>query len=152
MSKVLNAGFLWLPAAFLFGLPSGAHAQANPVLTSIMRTAPMTLSLNEEHDSRMSGTVTLTLRGDSTAVRVTLQGARAGESVHSHIHYGTCENPGGVVAPLADVLIGSDGTGMSRTIVARSLLDEARKAHGALLVQAHLANGKPAACADVPAR
>ena len=146
------SGFLWLPAALLLGCPAVAHAQASTALAAIMRTAPMTLSLDEEHDSRMSGTVTLTPRGDSTVVMITLQGARAGESVHSHIHYGTCENPGGVVAPLADVLIGSDGTGMSRTIVARSLLDEARKAHGALLVQAHLANGKPAACADVPAR
>ncbi len=151
MRDALKIGFLCLPAALLLGTPSEAHAQ-NVTLAQMMRTAPMTLSLDELNDSRMSGTVTLTPQGASTVVTLTLNGGRAGESVESHIHYGTCQAPGGVVVPLESVVIGSDGSGTSTTTVARSKLDDARQAHGHLLVQAHLADGKPAACADVPAR
>ncbi len=153
MNSVLNPGTLCLSAALLLALPTGARAQAQMAsANNPMRRAPMTVSLDEEHDSRMSGTVTLTPRGDSTVVELSLNGAKAGESVMSHIHYGTCQDPGGVVAPLQSVQIGPDGSGTSRTTVALSKLDDARKAHGHLLVQAHLADGKPAACADVPAR
>ena len=151
MRTALNARFLWLPTALLLGFPAAARAQnASPAPT--MRTAPMTLSLDAKNDSRIQGTVTLTPRGDSTVVELSLSGAKTGETVQSHIHFGTCDTPGGVVAPLESVTVGSDGSGSSRTTVARSRLDDARKAHGSLLVQAHMADGKPAACADVPAR
>ncbi len=152
MRDALKIGFLCLPAAILLAAPSEAHAQSNVASGQAMLTAPMTLSLDEVNGSGMSGTVTLTPRGDSTVVELTLNGARAGESVQSHIHFGTCQAPGGVVAPLHSVQIGSDGSGTSRTTVLRHQLDAARTEHGSLLVQAHSANMRPAACADVPAR
>ncbi len=116
-----------------------------------LATAPVTVTLATRNNSGISGTAVLTASGDSTRVELTLKGGRPGESLMSHIHFGTCQQPGGVVVPLATVTFGADSSGSSRTTVATRELDAARRAHSSLLIQTHMADGKPAACGDVPA-
>jgi hypothetical protein len=114
--------------------------------------APVTAMLASKNNSRLTGTVVLTASGDSTSVALTLHGGRSGTTYSSHVHFGTCEQPGGVVAALTGVKVGADGSGTSTTMVATSTLNAARQEHGSLLAQAHLPNGTPAACGDIPAQ
>jgi hypothetical protein len=114
--------------------------------------APVTATLASKNDSRITGTVVLTRSGDSTAIALTLNGGRSGTTYPSHIHFGHCDQPGGVVAPLTSVKVGADGSGTSTTMVATATLDSARAQHGSLLEQSHLPNGRPVACGDIPAQ
>jgi len=113
--------------------------------------APVSTALTAENNSGMSGNITLTRRGDSTAIDLTLNGGRAGTTYASHLHAGTCDNPGAMLIPLTSVKMGPGKTGSSTTMVLASALDSARAKTGTLLAQSHLANGKPAVCGQIPA-
>ena len=132
LTGLLNARLLWLLPVAGLAFP------------------PVTVNLATRNDSGVSGTAVLTTSGDSTVVALSLKGAHANASLQSHIHFGTCQQPGGVVVALAPVMVGADGSGSSQTTVATASLDEARKAHGSLLVQTHMADMRPAACGDLP--
>ena len=125
-------------------VPAAAQAPAPP-------PAPIDVQLATENHSRISGTAVLTAKGDSTEIELTLHGGRSGSSYASHVHFGTCKKPGSVVVALGSVKEGRDRSGTITKTVLTSTLDSARTAHGSLLVQSHLANGKPAACGEVPA-
>jgi hypothetical protein len=114
--------------------------------------APVTVDLASKPRSHITGTVTLTVKGDSTEVVVDLKGARKGTTYPSHIHEGTCAKEGKVVFALTSVKAGVDGTGSSTTMVLTSALDSARTQYGSLFEQSHFPNMKPAACGDIPAK
>ncbi len=115
--------------------------------------APVTANIEAKSNSGITGTVTLTKKGDSTQVVVTLNGARAGEKYPSHIHGGTCTKPGTAVAPLGDIAVGADKSGTITTMVATSVLDAARTKVGGIVEQSHLSRGmRPVACAEIPAQ
>ena len=113
---------------------------------------PVTATIAEKNHSGITGTVTLTRKGDSTEVAVSLNGGRAGLKYPSHIHSGTCAKPGAPVAPLESVAVGQDKSGTSTTMVLTSVLDSARAKFGSLVEQSHLPNMRPAACAEIPAQ
>lgn len=125
--------------------PDSAAAMAMPA-------PPVTATVQAKNNSGITGTVTLTKKGDSTEVSVALSGARAGEKYPSHIHSGTCAKPGDPVAPLADVAVGPDKTGTSTTMVLTSVLDSARTKFGSLVEQSHNKAMRPVACAEIPAQ
>lgn len=131
-----------LPAA-LATLSGVALAQEAPKAQAA--AAADTVALSARNESGITGAVVLTAKGDSTVVVVKLKGGTPGTSYSTHIHKGTCAEPGGVVAPLAGVAVGEDGTGASTTTVASKALADA-KAAGPLLVQSHLPGGRPATC------
>ncbi len=115
--------------------------------------APVTANIEAKGNSGITGTVTLTKKGDSTQVVVTLNGARAGTKYPSHIHGGTCTKPGTVVAPLGDVAVGQNKSGTLTTMVPTSVLDSARTKFGGIVEQSHLSRGmRPVACAEIPAQ
>lgn len=103
------------------------------------------VTLVPKNESGVNGTAMLRESGDSLRVDVRLAGLTSGESYPVHIHQGTCQEGGGVAAGLNDVAA-ADSTGSSTTSVAKSALDADRR-H---FVQAHLPDGTPAACGDVP--
>lgn len=113
---------------------------------------PVSAALTAKGNSGMTGNVTLTVRGDSTAVDLTLNGGRAGTTYPGHIHAGTCDKPGDMLIPLTSVKMGPGKTGTSSTMILTSALDSARAKGGSLLEQSHLPNGKPVACGEIPAQ
>lgn len=147
MRSTFSAGrLLWLlPLAGLAACGSKAPLPAPP-------RKPVTVRLVTENHSRISGTAVLTPRGHSTEIELTLKGGRSGTAYASHVHFGTCKKPGGVVVALGMVKEGRNRTGTHTVTVLTSTLDSAATAHGSLLIQSHLKNGKPAACGEVPGR
>jgi hypothetical protein len=148
---------MWLlPALGLLACSKGKENQAamQPAAATPAPAppAPVTATLASKNNSKITGTVALTAMGDSTAVEVTLNGGRSGTAYPGHIHFGHCDQPGGVVTPLTSVTVGPDGSGTSTTMVLTSVLDSARAQHGALLEQSHLPNGRPIACGEIPAQ
>ncbi len=121
-----------------------------PVTGLAMAPATVTVNLATRNESGVSGSAVLSTRGDSTVIELTLRGGKPSASLLSHVHFGTCREPGGVVVALAPVMVGPDSSGSSRTSVATAALDDARKAHGSLLIQTHMADMRPAACGELP--
>ncbi len=114
---------------------------------------PVNVTLAALHSSGITGTVTLTRKGDSTEVAETLTGGRNGTKYPSHIHSGTCAKAGAPVVTLSTVDVGKDRSGSATTMVLTAALDSARAKFGSLLVQSHNPRGmRPVACGEIPAQ
>jgi hypothetical protein len=107
--------------------------------------------LAAKNNSGLTGSFTTQATGDSTTITVTLHNGTPGTSYPTHVHSGTCANPGAVVQPLSSVMVGPDSTGTASTTMATSVLTQGRGPNGSLLVQSHLPDGTPAACGEIPA-
>lgn len=107
-----------------------------------------TVPLGPKTDTGITGTARITPRGDSLAVQVSLSGLTEGESYAAHVHEGSCESGGGVAVGLNAVTGQADGTGSSTATIAAATLESGQ----GYFVQAHLPDGTPAACGDMPAR
>lgn len=87
-------------------------------------------------------------------VVVELRGLETGASYPVHVHRGSCAEGGPVLMPLEAVDAGPDGTGSSTTTITAAQMAEKAKEmegeHPPVYVQAHLPDGTPAACGDVP--
>ena len=107
----------------------------------------LTLTLAEQSGSGQSGTATLTADGDDrTRVVVELSNPPV-PSQPSHVHSGSCDDIGEVVAPLESV-----ADGRAESVVDLSL-DELRR--GGLIVHAHRSEAESkvsVACAEIPKR
>lgn len=108
-----------------------------------------------------------------------LQGLEAGGTYPAHVHRGTCSEPGSVFLPLESVTAGEDGEGTSTTTVTAAQMAEKMEEmemegemqgemqgemegemqgemegemarHPSFLIMAHLPDGNPAACGDIP--
>jgi len=105
----------------------------------------LTLTLAEQKDSGQSGTATLTADGDAQTRVVVELSNPPGPAQPSHIHSGTCDDIGPVVAPLESV---EDGKAES---VVSMPLEELRR--GGLIVHAHKSEAESkvsVACAEIP--
>lgn len=103
------------------------------------------LELAAQNGSGESGTARLTADGATT--RIALELANAPEVAQpSHIHEGSCDEIGDVVAPLENVV-----DGKAESVVDMSLADLRR---GGLIVHAHKSEAEyetSVACAEIPA-
>lgn len=104
------------------------------------------ISLAPRNESGIEGTATIRRGADSVRVSVSLMGLESGNSYPAHVHEGSCQEGGGVAAGLTSVEA-QDGEGSSETRIPASELS----ADGSYFVQAHLPDGTPAACGNVPA-
>jgi hypothetical protein len=89
--------------------------------------------------------------GQASSVTVRLTGGTAGSVHQGHIHTGTCDAPGGVVAPLEPVTIGEDGTGEVTVSANTPTMTLANGSHIVLYHAAGGTPGEPIACAAIPA-
>ena len=105
----------------------------------------VSVTLSPKNESGIRGRALLARQGDSIRVRLTLSGLEPGTSYPAHVHEGTCQAGGGVATALAGVAA-EDTTGASTTTFAASAVSP----DGAYFLQAHLPDGTPAACGDVP--
>jgi len=91
---------------------------ARPEASRAQAPDSVTITLNQWKGSGISGTATLTARGDKTAVELQIEGERPG--VHpNHIHRSTCADPEpNPTYPLKDVVLNqADDEGRSQTTV-----------------------------------
>lgn len=95
--------------------------------------------------SNVSGDVQFTREGTTLTVEVMAQMGGPGD-YPNHIHEGTCEEPGGVVVPLAAAEAAEPGIGEASSDVDVTQLE----AGSSYVVIIHTQQGAPAACAEVP--
>jgi hypothetical protein len=104
----------------------------------------LTLDLAAQSDSGESGTARLTAEGEKT--RIVVEVANAPEVAQpSHVHEGTCDDIGTVIAPLENIV-----EGRAESVVDMSL-GELRR--GGLIVHAHKSEAEyetSVACAEIP--
>lgn len=103
------------------------------------------VALSPKNQSGIEGTARLHHHADTVHVTVRLTGLSSGESYPVHIHQGTCQEGGGVAVGL-NAVDATDGSGSSETSFAAGDLSM----DASHFVQAHLPDGTPAACGDVP--
>jgi hypothetical protein len=104
----------------------------------------LTLDLAAQNSSGQSGTARLTAEGEKTRIVVELANA-PDVAQPSHVHEGTCDDIGDVVAPLENVV-----DGRAEGVVDMSLAELRR---GGLIVHAHKSEAEydtSVACAEIP--
>lgn len=105
------------------------------------------VALSAKGQSGVTGSATWTVRTDSVAFNLSLEGLSGGQQYPAHVHRGTCQSGGGVAAGLNPVTAGQGGMGEGTATLARSSFSAGQN----YFVQVHLPDGTPAACGDLPA-
>lgn len=105
---------------------------------------PITVMMSAKGESGITGEATAMHHADSVAVEVAISGASADGEYPAHVHAGTCDEPGSVLAPLNSLQV-TGGSGSSTTELVSS---EVPRDQGAV-IQVHLPDGTPAACGDM---
>lgn len=98
------------------------------------------VTLAAVNNSGITGEASLSGSGTGTQVVLSLRGARPNATHQAHIHNGTCDALGQVVAQLTPVQTDGTGFGASTTNVTDPL---DRFTGGAFVVSAHQAGGSP---------
>ncbi len=102
--------------------------------------------------SGVQGEAMFARSGERTEVTLRLMGAGRAGSHASHIHSGTCENQGPVVAPVGDVNVDATGNGSVSTTLD---LPIGTIMNGQHYIQAHQSaganSGSPVTCGNIPA-
>ena len=102
------------------------------------------------NDSGISGQVIASAEGSQTRVQALIAGGQPNATMQGHIHRGTCDAPGEVVAPLEAVETNDEGSGESTSTVS---VDPSTVFDGGHIVAYHEAGGAPGApvtCAALP--
>jgi outer membrane receptor for monomeric catechols len=111
-----------------------------------------TLQMNAVSGSKVTGKAVLTEAGTGVKVSVTLSGFDPNTSHDGHIHVGTCEKQGGVVAPLGTIKADAQGSGTVDSTVTNFTF--AQVSDGNHYVQYHTSSNPPGpqvSCANIPA-
>lgn len=96
-------------------VPPVADGTVAPMGTDPMTAGGNMVSMQPVGNSGVTGEATFTAQGEGTMVMVTLMNAPQGPHA-GHIHQGTCDSPGQIVAPLQDVTVPTaNGTGSSHS-------------------------------------
>ena len=107
---------------------------------------PMTVQLASVQNSGVTGEATLTAQGEQTQATVRLAGLKGTGAHPGHIHQGTCDKLGSVVAPLPSITPGADGTG---TATGTAAVPMNTAMNGQHVVNYHMPDGSPAACGAI---
>lgn len=110
-----------------------------------------TVQFTSVGDSPITGEVEIDDDDGRTELDVRIRNATAGSVHQGHIHTGTCDAPGDVVAPLADINVGDNGEGTSENDLDIPMMTVMNGQH---IVAFHEAGGDPGApvvCAAIPA-
>lgn len=140
---------LALPFALACGGGETGEEEAGPGQQEAQApmAVPETAPLMGMGDSEVAGTVSFTREGGSLEVHVMAENLPAAGEYASHIHEGSCDQPGGVATPLNSVAAPEAGAGQATSSVDATALE----AGSSYLVMVHAQEGAPTACANVPA-
>lgn len=105
---------------------------------------PTSITLDTKNESGVTGQATATHHADSVTVEVNIMGAAEDGEYPAHVHTGTCDEAGSVVAPLNSLQV-SGGSGMSTSEIMASDVPEDEDA----IIQVHDPSGQPIACGDM---
>ncbi|HEX2191454.1 MAG TPA: hypothetical protein VHG51_21260 [Longimicrobiaceae bacterium] len=121
-----------------------------PMDTAAGAAAPMTVQMSPVGSSGVSGQANLMENASQTQVAVQLTGMQPNSRHAGHVHQGTCDAPGSVVAPLPEITANSTGDGTATEQVAVPL---ATVMNGQHIIVYHEAGGNPGApvvCGAIP--
>lgn len=105
------------PVAATPAAPPGTDGTLVPSGAEHMALGGNKVSLQQVGGSGVTGEATISAQGEGTMVMVTLMNAPQGPHA-GHIHQGTCDSPGQIVAPLETVTIPTaNGNGTSHSTV-----------------------------------
>lgn len=148
--KILYAPLLLVtvPLALACGGDDEMGGDAMPGQQSEMQASGQseTVAITEMDGSGVTGEVDFTREGETLEVGVLAYTLGGPGDYPSHIHQGTCNEPGGVVTPLDAAVAHEPGTGEAETEVDATQLE----ASGSYLVMIHSLQGAPVACAEIP--
>jgi hypothetical protein len=115
-------------------------------VSGVFAAGSVTVPLNAQNGSGVSGTATLTDMGTTTQVVVNVTGEPAGGAEPEHIHTGSCANLGGVKYPLANVVNGTATTVVNVSLASLQTGGFAINLHESAANISHYI-----ACGDIPA-
>ena len=126
--RLALVAFLMVMAAVAVTVPAAAKDQD--------QSESVTIKLNEYKGSGVSGTATLTAKGDEVIVASQITGKPVKGDHPTHIHAGTCDNfdPNPTFPLNTVVLDPTDNTGVSKTTVDAISLDELLRGDWVILV------------------
>lgn len=119
--------------------------------TAFAQQQTVTVPINPVAGSGVSGTATLTAMDGATQVALNVSGFAPNTSHATHIHTGTCANPGGIQFPLPTLTADANGnaTATATVNVALSALMD-----GNHIIMTHVGSGANfgagVACGDIP--
>ena len=113
---------------------------------------PILVQFTPLNESGILGDVEVSANGESSNVRVTLRSSQPEVTHQGHIHMGTCEEPGSVMAPLNAITTDAAGTGTTTSTVALPVATVANGQHIVLYHQAGGEPGTPVVCAAIPSQ
>jgi hypothetical protein len=109
-----------------------------------------TIPLQAIGGAPVSGSVQVSEAGAATQVMLMVSGTGAAGTHAAHIHTGTCDSPGGVVAPLESVTTDASGAGSSTSTVEVPMNTVMNGQHIVAVHEAGGDPGAPVACAAIP--
>jgi hypothetical protein len=124
------------------GTDTGFATPPPPADTGAMDHGASTVQLASVGNSGVTGSAQVAAEGAGVKVTLDLTGARAAGTHQAHIHQGTCEQLGGVEAPLNAVEVDASGNGSSITTVTTPMNTVMDGRH---VVSVHEAGGSPGA-------
>lgn len=124
---------------------SGSDATQQTSATESGSESQYSASVSPKNDSGMQGHVMVSTGSDSLTIKLEVLGLKGGTEYPVHLHRGSCASGGDVVAALESPTVASVGLGSSLT----DLSPDVMQGGESYFVQLHLADGTPAACADV---
>jgi hypothetical protein len=98
----------------------------------------------------VTGSVAVSEAGGGTQVMLTVGGAGGAGTHAAHVHTGTCDAPGEVVAPLESVTADASGAGNSTTTLEIPMATVMNGQHIVAVHEAGGSPGAPVACAAIP--
>lgn len=136
------------------GLPAAADAAPAAPDDPEATADTVTVRLSPKNDSGVRARARLVHGEQELSVALSAVGVEAGEEYPAHIHQGSCESGGGVVAAVGPVTRAEGAqAGQATSTVALDKLKQAKEKaegeHPDFFLQVHLPDGTPAACGDI---
>lgn len=152
-ASTVTAAFFLLALGVLATADAAAATPAGAADTVVADT--MTVELSAKGESGVRARARLVRDEDHLRLGIAARGIEVGEEYPAHIHRGTCDEGGGVVADVGPVTRSAeDGdVGQATATVPMEELKQAKEEGEAeppsFFLQIHLPDGTPAACGDV---
>lgn len=118
---------------------------ASASATTSGSTSQYSASVSPRNDSGMQGHVMVSAGSDALTIKLEVLGLKGGTEYPAHLHSGTCDQGGEVIADLEPPTVASVGLGSSLTALSPDVMESGQP----YFVQLHMPDGTPAACADV---
>lgn len=129
----------------LVACSGGDSTQRDAAASTTGSGSQFSASVSAKNESGMQGHVMVSTGSDVLTIKLEVLGLKEGTEYPAHLHSGTCEQGGDVVAELNPPTVATVGLGSSLT----ELSPDEMEAGQPYFVQLHLPDGTPAACADV---